>query len=87
MSAGSPTTPPSTGRRPQPNGRTGILKFINCEAIDSAVQTIPPALVDKLCKDELLPPVSSEAVFIEELLAIAKKLNRAHLVTIVKSNS
>jgi hypothetical protein len=62
------------------------LKFADCEVIESAIRLTPPVLIDKLCKGELLPPVSDDAIFIEELLEIARKLNRMHLVIIVKGD-
>jgi hypothetical protein len=59
---------------------------VDCERIEREVRLTPPALIDKLCKGEYLPPVSSEAIFVEELLEIARKLGRMHLVTIVKGD-
>jgi len=84
-SAGAQTAPPA-GRRP-PNGNSSTnYKFDDCKEIESAVRLTPPALIDKLCKGELLPPVSGDAIFIEELIEIVQKLNRMHLVIIDKSD-
>ncbi len=33
-----------------------------------------------------LPPIDSDAIFVEELLEIARKLGRMHLVTIIKGD-
>ncbi|MDT7870614.1 MAG: hypothetical protein RQ839_10605 [Thermoproteus sp.] len=85
MTAGTPAVRPA-GRRPLAEDLSAYLNFIDCEAIERAVRLTPPALIDKLCKGEFLPPVSSDAIFIEELLEIARRLNRSHLVTIVKGD-
>jgi len=86
MSGGFVNVPPSAGRQPPTGGGTNYYKLVDCEEIESAVRLIPPALVDKLCKGERLPPVSGDAIFVEELLEIARKLNRMHLVIIVKDD-
>jgi len=84
MNGGTPTAPPA-GRRP-PMGSNLPNLNVDCERIESAVRLVPPAFVSKLCKGERLPAISSEAIFIEELLEIARKLGRMHLVTIVKGD-
>ena len=84
-SAGAEIAPPA-GRRPPNRDNSPNYKFDDCEEIESAVRLTPPALIDKLCKGEFLPPVSGNAIFIEELIEIAQKLNRMRLVTIDKSD-
>jgi hypothetical protein len=86
--------PPAVGARPSPTRwspppkgySNRHLRFADCKAIESAVWLTPPALVDKLCKGQPLPPIDSAAIFVEELLEIARKLGRMHLVTIVKGD-
>jgi len=85
MSAGNANVPPA-GRRPPVGSNAANLNFIDCEGVEREVRLTPPALIDKLCKGEFLPPVSSEAIFVEELLEIARRLNRLRLVTIVKGD-
>ena len=85
MSGGFVNVPPSAGRQPPADGRAGDFK-LDCEEIQNTFRLIPPALVDKLCKGERLSPVSGDAIFVEELLEIARKLNRMHLVIIVKDD-
>lgn len=86
-SPGTVDKPSPLRRAPPPKGYlSSNFKFADCEAIESAVWLTPPALIDKLCKGEFLPPVSGEAIFVEELLEIARKLGRMHLVTIIKGD-
>jgi hypothetical protein len=85
MSGGDLNAPPA-GRRPPAKDSPADLNIINCKAIESAVRLTPPALIDKHCKGQPLPPIDSNAIFVEELLEIARKLGRMHLVTIVKGD-
>jgi hypothetical protein len=83
--AGTPIEPPA-GRWPPAHKNVANYKFSDCEAIESEVRLTPPDIVDKLCKGERLPPVSGNPIFAEELLEIAKRLNRTHLITIEKGD-
>jgi len=75
-----------SGVRPL-DGSTSInINLPNCEEIESIVRLTPPSLVIKLCKGERLPPVSAEAIFVEELLEIARKLNKMHFAIIIKGD-
>jgi hypothetical protein len=85
MTAGTLTEPPA-GRRPPADGSLEQLNITDCKAIESAVRLTPLALIDKLCKGQPLPPINSDAIFVEELLEIARKLGRMHLVIIVKGD-
>jgi len=76
---------------PAPQGGTKCSistdEFISvCAEIEKEIHLTPPALINKLCKGEYLPFISSEAIFVEELLEMARKLGRMHLVTIVKGD-
>jgi hypothetical protein len=77
---------PHAGRWPPSKSSPADLNIIDCKAIESAVRLTPPALIDKLCKGQPLPPIDSDAIFVEELLEIARKLGRMHLVTIIKGD-
>ena len=47
------------------------------------VHLTPPALVERLCNGESLPPICREAVFVEELIELAEALGRGRLVTLI----
>ncbi len=55
-----------------------------CIEIIKEVRLTPPALIDRLCEGVPLPLVCRDAIFAEELIEVAKKLGRAHLVTFEK---
>jgi len=85
MSAGAQSTPPA-GRWPPISNKSEDLNFIDCKEIENTVRLVPPALIDKLCKGQPLPPINGDAIFVEELLEIARKLRRMYLVTIIEGD-
>jgi hypothetical protein len=82
-----PSDDPAPGRAP-PLGQDMIddrYKSL-CAEIEERMHLTPPAIIYKLCKGEFLPPINGNAIFIEELIEIAQKLNSMRLVTIVKDD-
>jgi hypothetical protein len=47
------------------------------------VHLTPPGVLERLCRDEIVV-ICKEAIFLEELLEIAERLNRTHLVVAVR---
>ncbi len=76
--------PAPGGAPPSRLNKNNIMSV--CAKIKREVFLIPPVLIDKLCKGQPLPPIDSDAIFVEELLEIARKLGRMHLVTIIKGD-
>jgi len=64
------------------NGRVymevGVLSVEECLK-DFEVHLTPPGVIEHLCRGERVV-VCKEAIFLEELLELAEKLNRRHLI-------
>jgi hypothetical protein len=72
---GPPQNPPTAPYREEKDSLKILCNF--------EVHLTPPALVERLCNGEPLPPVCREAIFTEELLELAEALGRKHLVTLI----
>jgi hypothetical protein len=65
---------------PPPQQQTDVDLRILCEKIRKEVVLTPPAIIDALCEGEPTQWICHRAIYVEEVLEVARILNRGHLL-------
>jgi hypothetical protein len=71
-------TPPAPAPAPQRKADAELKTL--CEKIRKETSLTPPAVIDALCEGIHTRPICTKAVYVEEVLEIARTLNRGHLL-------
>jgi hypothetical protein len=65
---------------PAPQRKTDAELKTLCEKIRREVSLTPPAVIDALCEGVPTRLICTKAVYVEEVLTIARMLGRSHLL-------